>query len=123
LTNVKKAITSRDLESVLCSTNEAEFQAEIVRLLGLNTLIQNTSKRWIAKQLLDLMSRPPLDTRNELRLQRSNYVQLFQPLLQYFRAISSWWAVAQGISHEALSDGLSAEEYLPDRINATDEGF
>ena len=31
--------------------------------------------------------------------------------------------MAQGISHEALSDGLSAEEYLPDRIDATDERF
>jgi hypothetical protein len=134
LTNVGKAITSRDLESVLCSTNEAKFQAEKIRLLGLDTLIQNTSKPWIfedstketiifGKHLLNLLSRPPLDTTNELHLQRSNYVQLFQPLLQYFRAISSWWAVAQGISHEALSDGLSAEEYLPDRINATDEGF
>jgi hypothetical protein len=60
---------------------------------------------------------------NELHLQHSNYVQLFQPLLHYFKAISSWWVGAQGISHETLSDGLSAEEYLPDRINARDERF
>jgi hypothetical protein len=44
LTNVGKAIISRDLESVLCSTNEAELQAEKIRLLGLDTLIQNASK-------------------------------------------------------------------------------
>jgi len=75
LTNVGKAITSRDLESVLCSTNEAKFQAEKIRLLGLDTLIQNTSKPWIfedstketiifGKHLLNLLSRPPLDTTN-----------------------------------------------------------
>jgi hypothetical protein len=55
--------------------NEAKFQAEKIRLLGLDTLIQNASKPWIfedsvketiifGKQLLDLLSGPPLDTTN-----------------------------------------------------------
>jgi hypothetical protein len=40
LTNIRKAITSRDFESVLGLTNDAESQAEKARLQGLINVLE-----------------------------------------------------------------------------------